>query len=219
MNVTRRMFAQLGAAAAVCGLAGVLAASPAQYQKPSDEQVVKVGEAVPAFTLTDLNGKEHNSADWKGKVVVIEWTNPDCPYIKGVYEKGVVKATQAKLKEFGDDYVYVSINSTAANTTQDDVIKKNASFMKEHKLDHPVLIDFDGKVGKMFGARHTPDIYVIDKEGVLRYFGAFTDDSSFSKGDKATNYAINAVEQVRNGETVTPTTAKRWGCGVKYASK
>lgn len=194
--------------------AQVSATKPADDNKKSEKQV-ELGEKVPDFELADINGKTHKLSDYKDKYIVLEWTNPACPYVKGVYKHGVVADTIAKMKDMGDDYVYIAVNSTA-NMPKDDVIKQQQAFVKEHNVDIPVLIDYEGTVGKMFGAKHTPDIYVIDNTQTLRYYGGFTDDMGFKNGTKSTNYPINALTQLKNGESVSPDTARRWGCDVKY---
>jgi len=221
MNRTRRLITTLGVVALLGGMTAFAFGVP-QYVKenPDDkktEKKVELGEKVPDFTLTDLDGKEYTLSDYKGKHIVLEWTNPECPYIVGVYGKGIVDNTLDTMKEmFGDDVVYIAVNSSA-NKDRKDVIKGNKAFLKKHNVDVPVLIDYDGKVGKMYGAKHTPDMYVIDTDMKLRYMGGFTDDHRFQKGDDAMNYVINALTKLKNGETVAPDTARRWGCSVKYA--
>ncbi|MHC4102825.1 MAG: thioredoxin domain-containing protein, partial [Planctomycetota bacterium] len=88
---------------------------------------------------------------------------------------------------------------------------------KTHKIDAPVLIDRDGKVGHLYGAKRTPHLFVIDAEGVLRYQGAIDDDQRGDKGEKATNYVVQAVRQIVAGETVAPDITRSYGCTVKYA--
>ncbi len=222
----KRMFrtvATLGLVAAVAGLGAAVTAAP-QFAKKADGKAktadaatVKVGETVPDFTLPDLDGKEHSLSDFEGKTIVLEWTNPGCPYVVGVYKHGIVKQTVEKINEM-DDVVYIAINSTG-NMSKEAVIKQNKAFLKEHNVDVPVLIDYDGKVGKMFGAKHTPDLYVIDSEMTLRYLGGYTDDYRFKNGTESMNYVTNALTQIKAGETVAPDSARRWGCSVKYASK
>lgn len=223
MTRTIKGIALFGLVATLSGLTASVAAQPQMSKdKPADTakdaKQVELGEKVPDFELPDLDGKMHKLSDFKDKNVVLEWTNPDCPYIVGVYKTGVVASTVSKLKEMGDNYVYIAINSTA-NMPKDDVISRERAFLKEHNLDIPVLIDYDGKVGKMFGAKHTPDIYVLDNTHTLRYFGGYTDDHQFKNGTDSTNYAINALTQLKNRESVSPDTARRWGCSVKYAPK
>jgi peroxiredoxin len=177
----------------------------------------KIGEKAPAWKLTDLDGKTHELKDFKGKNVVLEWTNPDCPFIVAVYEKGVVKETLDAMKKMGDDFVYIAVNSTA-NKPMEEVKKINVDFLKKHETKLPVVMDYDGKVGKAYGAKRTPHMFVIDGEGVLRYHGAFTDDQGSRKAPNHTNYVLGALKQIAAGETVTPDHVREWGCTVKYAN-
>jgi peroxiredoxin len=209
MRFTRKTLSTLVLGLAVIAFAA--AAGPAEKSKTKAE----IGEPAPSWTLKDTKGNSHSLSDFEGKTVVIEWTNPDCPYIQGVYGRKVVENTINAMKKMGDDYVYLAINSTA-NKPKSDVIAIND---KEHNVDIPVLVDYDGKIGKAYGAKTTPHMYVIDSKGVLRYHGAFTDDPRGSKGDDATNYVLNALKQMKKGETVAPDHARQWGCSVKYARK
>ena len=97
------------------------------------------------------------------------------------------------------------------NCSLDDVVKSDKAFKSSSELKTPILIDHTGKVGKAYGARSTPHMFVIDKEGVLQYQGAFSDQGK-------TNYVLNAVEAIKAGKTPSPATTKSWGCGIKYAS-
>ncbi|MEM7229838.1 MAG: redoxin family protein [Planctomycetota bacterium] len=170
-----------------------------------------IGEDAPAFTIADSTGAEHSLSDFKGKVVVMQWINPDCPVCKRVTNSGKVAAMQKTLSEKTDDIVFLAVNSTHYMEAA-----TGASYLKEHKLDMPLLIDRDGAMGKMYAAKTTPHMYVIDAEGVLRYSGALDDDSYGRKGAEATNYVVNAVSQILAGETVTPDATKPYGCSVKY---
>jgi len=170
----------------------------------------KVGAAAPAFTLKTTDGKDWSLSDAKGKVVVLEWINPNCPVCVRVCESGVVADTLKGCKDAFEDVVYVTINSSAA---QPDSLKATAEYLKSHKLDVPGLLDEDGKVGQMYGARTTPHCFVIDQNGVLVYQGAIDDSPS---GGAKTNYVVNAVKQLKAGEKVSPSETKPYGCSVKY---
>lgn len=210
MKTNLKTLASLGLGVALLSLTAALA--------PIGDDHAKLGEKAPEFKLSDLDGKQHSLTDFAGKTVVLEWTNPSCPYIVGSYQSGVVADTVSAMKKMGDDYVYIAINSTARGVTKEGVIRQNTAFLTEHGVDIPVLVDFEGEVGHMYGAKTTPHVYVIDGDGVLRYNGAYTDDKSFSKdADDRTNYVLNALNQIAAGETVSPDYVKPWGCGVKYA--
>jgi alkyl hydroperoxide reductase subunit AhpC len=170
----------------------------------------KVGEAAPNFTLKTTDGKDWSLSDAKGKVVVLEWVNPNCPVCVRVCKEGIVADTLKGCKEQFPDVVYVAINSSAA---QPDSLSATAEYLKSHKLEVPALLDNDGKVGQMYGARTTPHCYVIDQNGVLVYQGAIDDSPS---GGAKMNYVVNAVKQIKAGEKVSPSETKPYGCSVKY---
>lgn len=180
-----------------------------------DTKTIKIGEKVPTFTLTDSKGKEHSLADYKGKTIVLEWYNPECPYVVGVYGKGVVKSTQEAIAKMDGEFIYLSVNSSA-HKPKEEIVTIGDRFLKEHKLKQPILLDYDGQVGQALGARTTPHMFVIDGEGVLRYSGAYTDDPRFKDVEGCTNYVLNTLNQMAAGETVAPDQTRPWGCGVKY---
>jgi len=204
-----------------CAGIAVLSLTVATAQNATPAPKAKLGEKAPTWTLTDADGTEHKLEDFKGKTVILEWYNPDCPYVVGIYEKGVPQKTWEKLQKMCDDYVYLLVNSTATGRgcvmPKYEVIERGVTFLKEHKFDVPMLVDYDGTVGKMYGARTTPHMFITDGEGVLRYQGAYTNDSNPKKTDPdAMNYVLNAVTQLMAGETVSPDYEKPWGCSVKY---
>jgi peroxiredoxin len=212
MSMKQGLSKMVGLTAAVAIAAAMLtgAAEPAK-------SAAKVGQPAPAFTLKDAAGKEHKLADFEGRIVVLEWTNPDCPYIVRVYRDGVIKRTVEEMKKIDDKAVYLAINSTH-NVVPED----NVAFLKKHGMDRlTVLFDQDGTVGRLFDARNTPHMFVIDGKGVLRYQGAIDDDRQgrkAEKGESVTNYVINAVRQIKSGETVAPDQTTPYGCTVKYKS-
>lgn len=201
---TRRLFLPL------LGLVAMMNAALA-IATPSADDTAKVGEAAPEFTLTDADGKEYSLSDYKGRIVVLQWINPDCPVCRRVSSAGLVGKMSKQLKKIDGELVHLAINSTHYMDGE-----TSAKYLKQHKLKSPALIDQDGTVGKLYGARTTPHMFVIDKEGILRYQGAFDSDPNGKKKD-VTNYVINAVQQITNGETVTPDFMKPYGCSVKYA--
>ena len=214
-----KMLSVLGLVACMTTALAVAAPQSGWGSKDKDmsEKVAKIGEKAPDFTLTSIDGKTHSLSDFKGKMVVIEWTNPGCPYVVGVYKNGIVSETLKKIKSMGDEAIYIAVNSTA-NMDKSAVMEQNRKFLEDHKVKVPVLIDYDGKVGKMYGAQRTPDMYVIDKDGVLRFVGGFTDDPR-GKAGECTNQVLTAMKQIKSGETVSPDSPRRWGCTVKYAKR
>jgi len=171
----------------------------------------KVGEAAPNFTLKTTDGKEWSLSDTKGKVVVLEWINPECPVCVRVMKDGTVANTIKAVTEQYSDVVYVAINSSAARPSS---LEGTAAYMKEDKVEIPALLDSDGAVGLMYGAKTTPHCYVIDANGKLVYQGAI--DNNDGRGDGKMNYVVNAVTQLKKGESVSPSETKPYGCSVKY---
>lgn len=198
------------------GLVALLGMTAAMMNPPGaasgSQQPAVIGQAAPDFTLKDVNGKEHKLSDLKGKNIVLEWINPGCPVCRRVMASGLVEQMRTELKAIDKDFVHLAINSTKNMTAQDSV-----DYLKKYKLaeDIPALDDSEGTVGKLYGAKTTPHMYVIDSKGVLRYSGAFDDDPSGRKSDR-TNYVVNALRQIVAGETVTPEKTTPYGCGVKY---
>lgn len=170
----------------------------------------EVGKPAPAFTLKDETGKEHSLSQYKGKVVVLEWTNPECPFVKRHYEADTMANT---LKGFdAKKVVWLAVDSTAHNTPE-----KSAAWKKTEGFTYPVLQDASGATGKTYGAKTTPHMYVIDTEGVVRYAGAIDDDPR-GKNDKKVNHVQTTVDAVLNGKPVPASTTTPYGCSVKYKS-
>jgi len=175
---------------------------------------VEVGKTVPAFSLKGIDGKTYSIADLKGKVVVLEWTNPNCPFVQRVYKSGIMTDVQ---KKYADKVVWLTVNSTHPehqdHETADDLAKTykdwNATFAT-------MLLDPDGKVGQMFDAKTTPHMFVIDKDGKLVYAGGIDDDARGNKSEK-TNYVDQALSSVLEGKAVATSTSRPYGCSVKYS--
>ncbi|MHC4991638.1 MAG: redoxin domain-containing protein [Planctomycetota bacterium] len=190
--------------------------SSVALSRPQTPQA-QIGQPAPNFTLRDLDGNARRLSELKGKTVVLHWINPACPFIVRIYERGVVSRTLAQMKLLGADVVMVAIDSTG-NIAEEEVIDRNRRFLATHEIDIPVLIDHDGRVGRQYGARTTPHMFVIDGQGILRYHGEFTNDPSCRKSDSI-NRVVNALKQLKNGETVSPDTVRPWGCSIKYGGK
>ncbi|NVJ21147.1 MULTISPECIES: thioredoxin family protein [Myxococcus] len=170
----------------------------------------EVGKPAPAFTLKDETGKEHSLSQYKGKVVVLEWTNPECPFVQRHYQADTMANT---LKGFdAKKVVWLAVDSTAHNTPE-----KSATWKKTEGFTYPVLQDASGATGKTYGAKTTPHMYVIDTEGVVRYAGAIDDDPR-GKNDKKVNHVQTTVDAVLNGKPVPASTTTPYGCSVKYKS-
>ncbi len=173
---------------------------------------VKVGQPAPDFTLTDTSGKSHKLSDFKGKYVVLEWLNHGCPFVVAQYKPGLMQASQEKVT--GMDGVWLAINST--NETHKDYLtpEKEAEKAKEvGSKATAILHDTDGKVGKQYGAKTTPHMYVINPEGVVIYAGAV---DNRKEGAERIDYAVLAVTEASAGKPVTTADTKPYGCSVKY---
>jgi peroxiredoxin len=174
-----------------------------------------IGSAAPDFTLTDTEGKEHKLSDLTkaGKTVVLQWFNPGCPFVVKHYgEKKTFNDLAAKWKD--KDVVFIAINSGAEGKEgagKDASAKAKADW----KIEYPILIDSKGVVGKAYGAKRTPEMFVIGKDGTIKYHGAIDNDD---KADKpgTTNYVDAALSDLAAGKPVTTATTKPYGCSVKY---
>jgi hypothetical protein len=180
---------------------------------------VSVGEPAPDFTLADSNGKSHSLSQYKGKVVVLEWNNPQCPFVGKHYGSGNMQKQQADATASG--VVWLTINSSATGK-QGDITgaEANAYITKVGGKQAAYLLDPSGQVGHLYGARTTPHMYVIDKNGVLRYMGGIDSIKSTDKDDvaKATQYVPQALSELAAGKPISMPTAEPYGCGVKYGS-
>lgn len=178
---------------------------------------VEIGKPAPDFTGTDSNGKTQKLSDYKGKIVVLEWTNPLCPFVVKHYDSGNMQNLQ---KEYtGKDVVWLSVNSSAAgkegNQSGEDANKYIAE--KQAKATARIL-DSKGEIGKAYDAKTTPHMFVIDKDGNVAYEGAIDDNDSFKQETIATskNYVRAALDSVLAGKPVETAQTKPYGCSVKY---
>lgn len=179
---------------------------------------VEVGAPAPNFTLKDCTGKERSLADFKGKTLVLEWTNPGCPFVKKHYGSGNMQKLQKDATAKG--VVWLTICSSApgkqGNMTPADVEKRCKEI---DAAATAYLLDEDGKVGKLYGAKRTPEMYVINKEGILIYHGAIDDKKSPDPTDiaSAKNYVDAALKETLAGKPVSTPKTEAYGCSVKYA--
>lgn len=179
----------------------------------------RVGQPAPDFNLTDLAGATHSLATHRGKVIVLEWVNPECPFVKKHYEgSGNMPALQRAA--LADGVVWLSINSGHPGAQGDyDAARVAAWSRKTGATPTAYLRDQDGKVGKAYDARHTPTLFIINAEGVLVYAGGIDDISSADPADvpRATNYVQAALADLKAGRPVAKAVTRAYGCGVKYA--
>ncbi len=179
---------------------------------------VTVGQAAPDFKLKDVTGAERSLSEFKGKFVVLEWFNHDCPFVVKHYQSGNMQALQKSYTQ--KDVVWLSINSSAEGKEGNYPAAEHAQMM-ESKGGVPtaILLDPDGIVGKLYAAKTTPHMYVINPEGNLIYQGAIDDKSSFDVADVAVakNYVKAALDEAMAGNPVSEPSTKSYGCSVKYA--
>jgi len=198
--------ASLALAAAVCAL---VAATPAL--------AATAGAPAPTFTLNDTAGKPVSLADYRGKFVVLEWTNPECPFVQKHY---VSRNMQGLQKEWGaKDVVWLSINSTNANHGEFKTAEEMARWMRaQGGAPAATLIDGSSATGRAYGAKTTPHMFVVDPTGKLIYNGAIDDRRSSNPADAkaANNYVRAALTEATAGKPVTVASTTPYGCSVKY---
>jgi peroxiredoxin len=176
-----------------------------------------VGQPAPEFTLTDSTGKSHNLASFKGKFVVLEWNNFDCPFVVKHYGSGNMQKLQQAYT--GKGVVWLTVNSSAAGKQGHLQPAEVAGKLAERKAaPSAYLLDADGKVGKAYGAKTTPHMYVIDPKGTLVYAGGIDDKPSTDAADiaGARNHVAAALDEALAGKPVSVATSTPYGCSVKY---
>ncbi len=176
-----------------------------------------IGKAAPLFTLTDAEGKAHRLSQYKGKIVVLEWVNLKCPFVRKFYNVKNMQTLQKRLRAKG--IVWLSICSSAKGKQGHFTAAKIRDLLKkEGAAPTAYLIDESGQTGKAYGATNTPHMFVIDKQGLLAYKGAIDSIRSFNSADikRADNYAAAAVTALIKGESVKVPETKAYGCSVKY---
>jgi thioredoxin-related protein len=208
----RRQFATSSIAAAT-----LLAVTSSAWAQAT--ATATVGQAAPNFSAKDVNGKTVSLADFKGKTVVLEWVNPGCPYVRKHYDGGNMQGTQQEA--LAKNVVWLAINSTGND--HPDYLKPAdlAKWMKDKKAPATyTLMDEDGKIGKAYGARTTPHLYIVDGKGMLIYAGGIDSIPTASASDipKATNYVKVSLGEIASGKPVSNNVTRAYGCSVKYKS-
>jgi peroxiredoxin len=176
-----------------------------------------VGQPAPDFTLKDSAGKAVRLSDFRGKLVVLEWTNPGCPYVRKHYDSGNMAATQQDAVAKGA--VWLSINSTEKASSDYLEPAKLVAWQQERKVrPTATLMDEEGSAGKAYGARTTPHMYIVDPQGRLVYAGGIDSIPSSSKSDipQAVNYVRQAVAEASAGRPISAATTRPYGCSIKY---
>jgi peroxiredoxin len=185
----------------------------------------ELGKPAPEFQLRDTEGKAFTLAELRGKTVVLEWFNPDCPFIKSAHTKGPLVDMAKQVR--GPSLVWLSINSSAPGK-QGHGVERNTRAKAEYRMENPVLLDESGSVGKAYGALKTPHLFVIDPQGVLVYrggldnapMGVVDDERPRPEGtppEQLVPYLRNALADLQAGRAIALADTPPYGCSVKYA--
>lgn len=211
MTISRRILLS----AAAIGAVGLLAVP--QFSNASSG--IQVGQPAPAFSVKDTNGKTVSLADLKGKTVVLEWSNHECPFVKKHYTGNNMQTLQKKWT--GQDVVWLTIvSSPVGEQGYVDAAEANKLTTERGAAPSSVLLDPKSQIARAYGAQVTPHMYVIDKTGKLAYAGGIDDKPSTRIDDLkgAKNFVDSALTELAQGKAVSTTTARPYGCTVKYAS-
>lgn len=185
---------------------------------PAVAAAAEVGQPAPDFALPDLDGKIHRLADLKGKVVVLEWFNPGCPYVVNAHTKGSLVDAAARA---GKDVVWLAVNSGAPGK-QGHGAEVNREAARRWGMGYPILLDEGGAAGKAYGATNTPHLFVIAKDGTLAYKGAVDNspdgERASPKGGVLQEYVPAALDDLAAGRPVRTAETKAYGCSVKFAN-
>lgn len=178
---------------------------------------LEVGKPAPDFTATDINGNTVHLSDYAGKIVVIESYNPDCPFVRNQYKTGAMQDLQKDMTAKG--VVWLIVDSVNPNNFSHRTPEQAKQLMARENMDVTAWIDdSSGAVGHLYDMKTTPDMYVIDKNGILVYQGAIDDQPDPSHDPKtANNYVRDAVDDLLAGKPIAVTDTKSYGCSVKYA--
>lgn len=178
---------------------------------------VSVGSTAPDFSLTDAQGKLRSLSEFSGKFVVLEWVNPDCPFVRKHYDSSNMQGLQQSHTD--KDVVWLSINSSAQDKQGHLTQESAKAFLSERKANPTaLLLDPDGRVGKQYGAKTTPHIFIINPQRILIYAGAIDDHPSTDPEDVKTarNYVRQVLDEAMAGKKVSITQTQAYGCSVKY---
>lgn len=183
----------------------------------SGVQAATPGSLAPAFSLTDTSGKALSLKDFSGRWLALEWVNPECPFVKKHYQSGNMQSTQKQAAD--GKVVWVQINSTNANHSEYKSPKEMAAWNAEMKAVGVIAaLDSDGKVGRAYGAKTTPQMLLINPQGTVVYHGAIDSIRSANPADiaRATNYMKQAMTEALSGKPVSVPESVPYGCTVKY---
>jgi peroxiredoxin len=210
--------AALAVAVVVTSTAVVPVAQAGGGTQPTEAQSPRavIGAAAPDFTLTDTDGEAHTLSDYTtaGAIVVIEWFNPDCPFIKK-HHAAHKTMNDLRTRFSAQNVVWLAINSSAPGK-QGYGLERNRKAREDYAMAYPILIDESGAVGRAYGAKTTPHMFVVGKDGTLFYAGAIDNDNDVTElGD--VNYVAAALTAITAGKPVAQSETKPYGCSVKYS--
>jgi peroxiredoxin len=183
----------------------------------ADANVPPVGSAAPDFSVTDVKGKAQSLGNYRGKYVVLEWFNPECPFVKKHYGSGNMQKLQAEFTSKGVAWLTIDSNAPGeeGNLTPEQAQQKMSEWKTKQTA---LLLDPDGKVGQLYGAKNTPFMVVINPEGKIVYEGAIDSKATPNPSDIAssTNYVKVALDETMAGKPVSTPQSRPYGCSVKY---
>ena len=179
----------------------------------------KVGDQAPDFTGTDSHGQAHKLTDYRGKFVVLEWHNNGCPFTKKHYESGNMQRLQKEWTDKGVIWLTV-ISSSPGSQGYVTADQENEYLQKMHAVPTAALLDPNGDIGHLYGAKTTPHMFVINPQGQIIYNGAIDDKATTDASDVngANNYVSDALQEATSGKAVAVATTRPYGCSVKYAN-
>ena len=194
------------------------AAPPPPLAAPALPQPAAIGQPAPDFDLRSTEGGRVKLSQYSGRVVVLEWINPDCPFVRWAHGQGPLQKMAANYRTLG--VVWLAINSSGYGR-QGHGMARNQKAVQEFGLLHPILLDEDGEVGRLYSASRTPQAALIDRKGLLVYNGGIDNlpmGEMARPNEQPTAYLDNAISAVLAGQPVPVASAPTWGCSVKYAN-
>jgi peroxiredoxin len=197
--------------------AAALVAACCAFAIDAVDATVGAGQPAPQFRATDIAGKPVALADFKGKYVVLEWNNPNCPFVMKHYDSGNMQSLQ---KRFGaDNVVWIAVNSTSdSHSDYMPPDKLAAWFRLQNAAPAAVVMDTRGEIGRAYGAKVTPHMFVVDPKGTVVYAGAIDDKRSANPADvkTANNYVVAALTAAGAGKPIATRSSSAYGCTIKY---
>ncbi|MCD8482807.1 MAG: redoxin domain-containing protein [Verrucomicrobia bacterium] len=177
---------------------------------------VNVGDTAPDFTLTDLQGVEHSLSDFRGKTVVLEFANPNCPFVVKFYRVGAMQRFQKEAAEKG--VVWLVVNPTVYSHQDYLNHEQSVAWVEEHNVKVPWMINRNSSVARLYGAARTPEMFIINGEGTIVYMGAIDSISSANSADieRATNYVMQALGELKAGQPISNPRTRPYGCTIKF---